>query len=289
MSLFDTLVSEALKNQQALSPLRIVVEKELLHHDILRILSDEGMLGQLTLMGGTCLRICYGSARLSEDLDFTGGSTFDRHSLVHMGKALIGCLKAKYGLVVEISDPVRDSGKVDTWKLKIQTRPAQRNVPIQRINIDICSIRSHRIVPMMLLNPYGVDMGTSGLILQVESREEIFADKIIAFALRPNRIKNRDLWDLAWLRQRAVLFDVDLIPDKLVDHQCAVSDFLDQLSSRTHSLKSDPSVSSMFGQELARFLPKELAEKTVMQNTYWDYLSTFMAELEAQIRAHLDS
>ena len=36
MSLFDQLVDQALKNQVELSPLRGVVEKELLHHDIIR-------------------------------------------------------------------------------------------------------------------------------------------------------------------------------------------------------------------------------------------------------------
>lgn len=50
---------------------------------------------------------------------------------------------------------------------------------------------------MMLLTPYGVEMGTSGLVLQAQSREEIFVDKLVAFALRLNRIKNRDLWDIA--------------------------------------------------------------------------------------------
>jgi predicted nucleotidyltransferase component of viral defense system len=49
------------------------VEKELLHHDILREMSMAGLLKNLTFIGGTCLRACYGSSRLSEDLDFTGG------------------------------------------------------------------------------------------------------------------------------------------------------------------------------------------------------------------------
>jgi len=39
MSLFDSLVDEALRNQRELAPLRTVIEKELLHHDILRVLS----------------------------------------------------------------------------------------------------------------------------------------------------------------------------------------------------------------------------------------------------------
>lgn len=72
MSLFDRLVDEALNNQREFSPLRAVVEKELLHHDILREMSEAGLLSDLTFIGGTCLRACYGSNRLSEDLDFTG-------------------------------------------------------------------------------------------------------------------------------------------------------------------------------------------------------------------------
>ena len=60
MSLFDQLVDEALANRQELSSLRVVVENELLHHDILRVLSESGLLSQLTFIGGTCLRACYG-------------------------------------------------------------------------------------------------------------------------------------------------------------------------------------------------------------------------------------
>jgi predicted nucleotidyltransferase component of viral defense system len=73
MALFDALVDEALRNQDELSSLRPVVIKEILHHDILRELSHAGLLKQLTFICGTCLRACYGSTRLSEDLDFTGG------------------------------------------------------------------------------------------------------------------------------------------------------------------------------------------------------------------------
>lgn len=78
MSLFDQLVDEALHARADLSSLRPVVEKELLHHDILREMSAAGLLAGLTFMGGTCLRACYGSSRLSEDLDFTGGGDFRR-------------------------------------------------------------------------------------------------------------------------------------------------------------------------------------------------------------------
>ena len=163
MSLFDELVDTALKNKQELSPLRVVVEKELLHHDILRVLSGAGLLTQLTFMGGTCLRACYGSSRLSEDLDFTGGSDFTRDQLAAMSNMLVVILRAKYGLEVNVTDPVREEGNFDTWKLRVQTRPGRKDLPAQRINIDVCSIPSYQPRPMALLNPYGVEMGTSGL------------------------------------------------------------------------------------------------------------------------------
>ena len=65
MNLFDQLVGEALRSRADLTTLRPVVEKELLHHDILREMSGAGLLASLTFTGGTCLRACYGSPRLS--------------------------------------------------------------------------------------------------------------------------------------------------------------------------------------------------------------------------------
>jgi predicted nucleotidyltransferase component of viral defense system len=78
MNLFDKLVTEALKQQTQLTSLRAVVEKELLHHDILLIMRDYDFFADLTFIGGTCLRLCYGGARRSEDLDFTGGAKCSR-------------------------------------------------------------------------------------------------------------------------------------------------------------------------------------------------------------------
>ena len=136
MSLFDQLVDEALRNQQGLSTLRIVVEKELLHHDILREMSRAGLLATLTLMGGTCLRACYGSSRLSEDLDFTGGAGFSRERLADLAAVLVDRLQRKYGLRVEVGEPTRETGNVATWRVKLQTRPTQPNQPAQRIHIE---------------------------------------------------------------------------------------------------------------------------------------------------------
>ena len=272
MSLFDNLVAQAVQNQGGLAPLLPVVEKELLHHDILREMSSAGLLGKLTFIGGTCLRACYGSNRLSEDLDFTGGADFKRETLSRLGAVLVDRLATKYGLLVEVSEPVKDTGTVDTWKLRMITRPEQKGVPSQRINIDVCALPSYDKRPAVLRNLYGVDMGTSGLIIQAESREEILADKLIAFALRPNRLKNRDLWDIGWLKQNTVSLPLGLIPKKILDHRCTVTEYLQQLSERSRSLHNDPGVRVAFLHEMQRFLPQKTVQDTVNNADFWDYL-----------------
>lgn len=287
MSLFDRLVDEALRNRQDLAPLRVVVEKELLHHDILRVLGSAGLLARLTFFGGSCLRLCYGSNRLSEDLDFAGGADFSRESLSAMAEVLVESFKVKYGLQLEVSEPTRETGNVDTWKLKLQTRPGRRDLPAQRINIDVCSIASHQPRPMVLLNPYGVEMGTGGLILQVESREEIFADKLVAFALRPNRIKHRDLWDMAWLQQQGVKLPMDLVPAKLNDHRCEPQHFLTLLEQRRLSLLADSEVGADFRREMRRFLPSDVVTQTVDKPEFWTYLAGLVDELCKQARQNL--
>jgi predicted nucleotidyltransferase component of viral defense system len=277
VTLFDNLVSEALSNQGELAPLRAVVEKELLHHDILRELSAAGMLNTLTFIGGKCLRACYGSSRLSEDLDFTGGKEFTRERLADLGRVLVERLQVKYNLQVAVSEPVREEGNTDTWKLRISTRPQQGNMPVQRINIDICAIPSYDRRPMLLRNHYGVEMGTSGLIVQAQSREEILADKLIAFALRPNRLKNRDLWDIGWLKQQNIRLPLKLIPKKIIDHRQAVEEFLEVLDKRRQQLATRPELHEIFIKEMRRFLPPQVVSRTVENKEFWTYLTDMIS------------
>jgi predicted nucleotidyltransferase component of viral defense system len=272
MSLFDRLVDEALKSRADLGVLRPVVEKELLHHDILREMSEAGLLAGLVFIGGTCLRACYGSSRLSEDLDFTGGNRFKRSDLEELSSVLTGRLKTRYGLPVSVSEPVKTGGKVSTWKLTVETRPGRKDLPAQRIHLDIRAIPSHDPRPMMLRNPYGVDLGTSGLILRAQSREEILADKIVALAFRENRIKNRDLWDIGWLVQQGVELPVALIPLKVRDYRRAEEEFVGLLRDRLSTLRTEAVVRTDFIKEMRRFLPAATIRETIEKPAYWEYL-----------------
>lgn len=287
MNLFDQLVSEALKNQPNLSTLRIVVEKELLHHDILRVLSRNNLLSNLTFIGGTCLRSCYGGIRLSEDLDFTGGSDFTRDSLSEMGGVLIKNLNDKYGLSVKVSEPLKDKKNVDTWKIKVETRPQYKDLPAQRINIDICAVPSYEKRPMLLLNPYGVDMGTTGLIIQAQSREEIYADKLVAFALRPNRVKHRDLWDMAWLHQQGLKPKFELIPNKLQDRNYTLEYFLSTFNKRKKLLVEDQKNASEFRKEMRRFLSAEQVNQNIEKDDLWGFIIYLIEELNNQLQRNL--
>ena len=282
MSLFDQLVDQALQGQTELGSLRVVVEKELLHHDILREMSSAGLLGDLTFIGGTCLRACYGSNRLSEDLDFTAGLAFSRETLSRLGPCVVQGLKARYGLTVEVSDPVRDTGNVDTWKVKVITHPERRDLPSQKINVYISVIPSYERRPMLLRNRYGVEIGTSGLIIQAQSREEILADKVVALALRPNRLKHRDLWDIAWLKQQNIMLPLTLVPKKVADHQCELDEFIVLLGERAEQLRSIPVLQEDFVTELERFLPPRVVAETISKPDFWSYLKELVrAECEA--------
>ena len=287
MSLFDQLVDEAVRSRGELAPLRPVVEKELLHHDILREMSEAGLLAGLTFIGGTCLRACYGSSRLSEDLDFTGGGDFQRDDLADLAHVLTDRLQTRYDLPVSVSEPVKTGGKVSTWKLTILTRPGGRHLPPQRIHLDICAIPSHDPRPMMLRNLYGVDLGTAGLILQAQSREEILADKIIALAFRENRVKNRDLWDIAWLHQQGIELPVPLISPKIQDNQRTSSEFTTLLTDRLDSLRTQPAMRDAFIKEMQRFLPAATVRDTIGKEPYWVYLTGVIEDLAMKAMAGL--
>ncbi len=284
MNLFDALVDEAIRNSPGNAALRPTVEKELLHHDILRLMSDSGLLVRLTFMGGTCLRTCYGSERLSEDLDFSGGTEFDPSQLPGLAIHLKDGLETKYRLPVEVSPPVKETGNVDTWKVKIQTRPERKDLKAQRIHIDICSVPSHETRPMMLRNRYGVDMGTSGLILRAQSREEILADKFIALAFRPNRLKNRDLWDIAWLERQGLKVDKELIARKIGDHRRTPSEFLSSLQERIERIGTEKAIREDFRNEMRRFLPAGPTLQAALSEDYWLYLHAILTDTFRSIR-----
>ena len=85
--------------------------------------------------------------------------------------------------------------------------------------------------------------------------EEIFTDKLIAFALRPNRIKYRDLWDIMWLRGKGILPHLEWLPKKLLDRKVKKELFLTLFEERRKNLLNTIYAEKEFQKEMERFLP----------------------------------
>ena len=136
---------------------------------------------------------------------------------------------------------------------------------------------------MLLLNPYGVDMGTNGLIIQAQSLEEIYADKLLAFALRPNRIKNRDLWDIIWLHQQKLKPHLNLIPNKLKDRNISSESFLSLFEERRKLIETEKNMQIDFQNELSRFFSEQQINTIIKQEKLWSFIIYLMKDLGRQL------
>ena len=269
MNLFEQTIQKVVQYNKNYSSLRTVVEKEIMHHDILRAMNNEGYLKNLTFIGGTCLRLCYGSQRLSEDLDFSSSFNFNKKELSSLPKILQETFLKKYNFKVEVSEPVKETGDTNTWKIKIITRQEKKNLPVQRINLDIFLLPSYNKQPVMLKNYYGINSGTSGLILFAESLEEILVDKIIAVAFRLNRVKNRDLWDIFWLYRKNIELNKELLKQKLSDRKIEYKDFSYKYNKRINEIEN---LQKIFLDEMKRFLAPTAFDSTFTSKLWWQQL-----------------
>lgn len=163
---FDALVEEAIR-QGELANLRPVVEKELLHYDILFCLSEAGLLKSLTFQGSTSLRLCYSSNRFSEDLDFAGGPDFCSANLAQMKDCIEDYLGKRYGLEVTVKEPNElrvepeyAEVKADKWQISVTTAPARKDLPRQRIKIEVANIPAYTPVIITLSGKFSVGTGS---------------------------------------------------------------------------------------------------------------------------------
>lgn len=283
MNILDNLVTQALTNHPEYAQLQVTIEKEIIHQDILKILSQHKILPKLTFIGGTCLRSCYNANRLSEDLDFTATSEFTESDFSVIKGALEKGLYQKYKLKTSVSLPTKDEGNIKTWKIKIETRPKEKYIPSQKIHLDICSVKSYERKAMPYINRYRLNGDNNGLIIYCQSIEEIYIDKIIAFAGRPNRIKYRDVWDIVWLHQEGVIPKMELLPKKLAERKVETSAFLSAVQKRTSQLSNDKSKAEYI-HEMSRFLPQNQLE-ALHHPDYWNMVTNLVTSIANKMGA----
>ncbi|TCI01366.1 nucleotidyl transferase AbiEii/AbiGii toxin family protein [Corallincola luteus] len=257
-----------------------VIEKEILHHDIMDVLIKQGAMQKLTFIGGTSLRMCYNSARLSEDLDFNGGHDFRPADFDGLETEIQQYIQHKYETDVWVNKPTEDrQGDTASWKISIVKEANRPDLPRQKMHIDVCAVPSFDVDKKPLLNHYNVVVPTEGLLVPVQSLQEILADKMIALAYRARRIKPRDIWDIVWIKQRGIALSKALVDKKLVARNKQAHDFRSALATQRTKLMNDDEVRNDFNMEMSRFVPQKIKERTLDNPEYWPYLQSEVSEV----------
>lgn len=251
-----------------------VVEKELIHYEVLNILDKLGYLSMITFQGGTCLRLCYGSPRYSEDLDFSSGEHFGDDAFHDMASDLEQHLYKQYDVRVRVKQPNRTAGcgkgvEVMRWKLTIDTAPSRPDLPSQKMSLEVASVPARtRELQQLRVNYRELPLSYGATIVACQSIEEIFADKIISLP-DSKRERYRDLWDLNWIdhqpefsRQEAFEFLID----KHSDYSCktVILDLLHAGEARVTEFVAGVE----FKKQMERFIPRELYDMTIGRNVY---------------------
>lgn len=275
----------------AVAGLRPVIEKELLHYEILNAMMLEGLLKDIVFQGGTSLRLCHGAVRYSEDLDFSGGPGFTAERAGDIAGALRHHISDHYGLPVSVvppkersvagSDPVR----VSSWSIRVETSPGGRNMPSQKIKIDIDTSVSHSVERKNLqLNYDFLPSGYGDLIIPAQSLAEVMANKLVALPSsmqQRNRPRYRDIWDLRWMSQRNVTPDIAMIKAKAEEH--ASIDYKEQIEQAIARI-DDTIHSEGFIGEMGRFLPSDVREGSIDRPGWLDVAGKTVGQLLRTVR-----
>lgn len=279
---FEALVARAMAEpgRQAMRP---VIEKELLHFDILFALDREGLLDELTFQGGTSLRLCYGASRFSEDLDFAGGRDFRRNNVAAIKACIEAYVSQRYHLEVMVKppaelrhDPAYAEIRVDKWQVAVVTSPSRPDLPKQRIKLEIANIPAHTRQPRSLQVNYPfLPDGYGDLLILCESLDEILADKLVSLVNTHKYVRHRDIWDLQWLKQQGASPNIELIAQKLRDYR--VEDYANKAQALIDRL---PEIigSDAFMREMTRFLPSDVLERTLRKPKFKEFLCRELSE-----------
>ena len=290
---FLELVERAMVDGE-LRNMRAVVEKELLHYDILFALEQAGLLDKLVFQGGTSLRLCYGGNRFSEDLDFAGGVDFSSAQLSAMKTCIEDYVGARYGLEVTVKEPKDLQGeptyselRINKWQIAVVTAPENRSLPQQRIKLEVANVPAYTRQPLALQMNYPfLPSGYRDLLVMTETLDEIMADKIVALAATKKYVRNRDVWDLPWLLQQGAQIDSELVQRKVADYK--LNDYqtlIEDLIGRLPDIVEHQS----FKDEMRRFLPADVYERTLGKEKFQSYLASTLVKLFKEVHKALYS
>lgn len=293
---FKQYVEMALSNTDLVT-MRPVVEKELLHYEIFNALDGDGLLKNLVFQGGTSLRLCRGSERFSEDLDFAGGKDFSSGSMEKIKDCIVKRIGDRFGLKVTVKEPKPSKEgtlvNVDKWMVSIETSPGQPDVPRQKIKLEIANIPAYTREAVPLRLNYSVLDGMNRVVVVTETIDEILADKVVALPTSiakledgglvptPTKIRHRDIWDLAWLVEQGAKLDPAIVRAKIADY--GIQHFGQLLD---YAILSIPGIASgeEFKAQMQRFIRKSAHDNAFGKPGFDTYLGNAVNKLFNELK-----
>jgi len=269
------------------SPNKVI--REVVQHDILKGIAISPASSRVALRGGAALRRAYQNPRYSIDLDLVRGKSGSiSEEMDVIGDGIRTQLKNRFGEDASVAGPKspKKGDKahfVQIHRLEAKLRLGKRDVPLLRIPIEVADVPAYDYHPEMLPRP--LEMVGRDFMINVCSREEILADKVIAFAGR-KVIRNRDLWDIRWLVRHNILLDLDLLLKKAADYglEGSSSEGLAQLLELRLAEMATIFQRAELEEELREFLDPVQAEVWIDQGRADDLLTAVRRWLEGVVR-----
>ena len=175
--------------------------------------------------------------------------------------------------------------KVDKWQISVVTAPGQRHLPKQRIKIEVGNIPAYSRQPLALQQNYDfLPDGYSDTLIMTETLDEIMADKLVSLVNCNCYVRYRDIWDLRWLKQHGAGIKTEWIDAKIRDYR--IENYVNKLD-KMQSRLPDIITRKDFKEEMKRFIPMDVQERTLLKDKFYDFLTHEIRGLLSEVRRQL--
>lgn len=200
------VVDEAKRKNQSIGTIRNLL-KEVLQYYVLTYIYSSSFGKKLIFTGGSCLRICHGLNRLSEDLNFDTNDIIDKKDLV---KNIIKYFKSNLQYK-DIEVNISGQGKKIYLKfpvlnqLGLAEKPNQMKKLFVKVEIDKNPSKNYQI-DLTPVAKYSLNFLARSYDLPTLMTNKITAILKRSWQLGKTKIsfKGRDYYDLLWFLQKSI-------------------------------------------------------------------------------------
>lgn len=128
--------------------------------------------------------------------------------------------------------------------------------------------------------------GYGDILIMTENLNEIMADKLISLVNTTRYVRHRDIWDLRWLKQHGAKMDKQFILSKIQDYK--ITDYPTKLDTMVANIEKII-YSEVFHNELSRFIPLDVQERTLKKEKFKEFLVNETQLLLSQVASLFDN